>query len=338
MGFAAEPLDIGRIFQAFTAYQVSGALKGALELDLFSAIAAGDTTAAALAARTGASARGVRMLADFLVTQGMLHKNGDGYALAPIAAAFLDRRSPGYVGSAIQFLASPHLVQAFADVAAAVRRGGTAIPDEGALAPEHPMWVQFARAMAPIARMAAGLMANLLDAAHAPPWKILDVAAGHGLFGIALAGANPRAEVVALDWENVLAVARENADAAGVADRFRTIAGSAFTADYGDGYDLVLLTNFLHHFDPPTCEALLRKVHAALKPGGRAVTLEMMPDQNRVTPPEPAAFSLIMLVTTSGGDAYTFPEVERMCRNAGFAASELHDLPPSFQRVVISRK
>jgi len=97
-------------------------------------------------------------------------------------------------------------------------------------------------------------------------------------------------------------------------------------------------TNFLHHFDPPTCEALLRKAHAALKPGGRAVTLEMMPDANRVTPPEPAAFSLIMLVTTPGGDAYTFPEVEQMCRNAGFAASELHDLRPSFQRVVISRK
>jgi len=79
-------------------------------------------------------------------------------------------------------------------------------------------------------------------------------------------------------------------------------------------------------------------VHRALKPAGRAVTVEFVPNEDRVSPPEAATFSLTMLVTTPGGDAYTFTELERMMRNAGFARSELHELPPSFHRVVISTK
>jgi cyclopropane fatty-acyl-phospholipid synthase-like methyltransferase len=166
--------------------------------------------------------------------------------------------------------------------------------------------------------------------------KVLDIAAGHGLYGIALARENPQAEVVALDWPNVLTVARENAKAAGVADRFRTIAGSSFTAEFGDGYDLALLVHFLPDLDPPTCEQLLAKVRAALVPGGRAVVLGLVPNEDRVSPQVAAATGLLMLATTPGGDAYTFADLDQMCRNAGFDRTELHDLPPSPERVVIA--
>jgi ubiquinone/menaquinone biosynthesis C-methylase UbiE len=168
--------------------------------------------------------------------------------------------------------------------------------------------------------------------------KILDIAAGHGLYGIAFAEKNPSAQIVALDWPTVLVVARENAEKAGVSDRYSTIEGSAFDADLGQGYDLVLLTNFLHHFDPPTCEMLLKKVHAALKDGGRAVTLEFVPNEDRISPPEVAGFSVMMLGSTPAGDAYTFSELDKMFKNAGFKQSEMHDLPPTIERVVISEK
>lgn len=260
---------VARVFQGFTAYQLSAALKGAIELDLFSAIAEGNATAEALATRCQASTRGVRILCDYLAAVGFLHKTDGRYTLDPESGPLLDRHSPLYVGSAIRFLASPVVMQSFADVAGAVRKGGTVVDAGGATAPEHPMWVDFARAMAPLAGFVAQLLANLLDADAGRPWHVLDIAAGHGLFGITLAARNPRASVVALDWANVLTVAEENARAAGVADRFRTVPGSAFTVDYGRDYDLVLLTNFLHHFDEEACVAVLRKVHAALRPGGR---------------------------------------------------------------------
>ena len=327
---------VARVFQGFTAYQLSAALKGAIELDLFSAIAEGNATAEALATRCQASTRGVRILCDYLAAVGFLRKTDGRYTLDPESGPLLDRHSPLYVGSAIRFLASPVVMQSFADVAGAVRKGGTVVDAGGATAPEHPMWVDFARAMAPLAGLAAQLLANLLDADAGRPWHVLDIAAGHGLFGITLAARNPRASVVALDWANVLTVAEENARAAGVADRFRTVPGSAFTVDYGREYDLVLLTNFLHHFDEEACVAVLRKVHAALRPGGRAVTVEMISDENRVTPPEAATFALVMLAGTPGGDAYPFSEFERMFHRAGFARSELHPLPPGFLRAVIS--
>ena len=169
-------------------------------------------------------------------------------------------------------------------------------------------------------------------------WRVLDIAAGHGVYGITIARQNPNARIVALDWENVLKVARENAQAAGVADRFSTIAGSAFDVDFDGAYDLVLLPNFLHHFDPPTCEKLLRKVRAALRPGGRAVAVEFVPNDDRVSPPMPANFSLVMLATTPAGDAYTFREYAEMFRHAGFTHCENVPLAPTFHTAVIAHR
>jgi cyclopropane fatty-acyl-phospholipid synthase-like methyltransferase len=164
------------------------------------------------------------------------------------------------------------------------------------------------------------------------------VAAGHGLFGIAFARRYPSVEVVAVDWPEVLAVAEDNARAAGVGGRYRSMPGSAFEVDWGRGYDLVLLANFLHHFDPPTCERLLARARAALGEGGRAVSVEFVPDDGRTSPPPAAGFSLVMLCSTPGGDVYTFPELDGMLRRAGFSRSELHPLPPSPQHAIISHR
>jgi ubiquinone/menaquinone biosynthesis C-methylase UbiE len=220
----------------------------------------------------------------------------------------------------------------------AVRKGGTAIDNEGTVKPDNPIWVKFARAMAPMMMMPSQLIPKLVDPNPDRKLKILDIAAGHGLFGIGFAQNNPQAEIHAVDWKAVLEVAKENAQKAGVADRYHTIEGSAFEVEYGSGYDLVLITNFLHHFDPPTNETLLRKIHAALADGGRAVTLEFVPNDDRVTPPESAGFSIVMLAGTPNGDAYTFAELEKMFANAGFSRSTIHPLPPTIQQVVISEK
>ncbi len=325
-------------FETINAYQQTASLKAAIELDLFTAIGEGNWTAAAIARRCGASERGTRILCDYLVVIGFLTKEGSQYGLTPDSAMFLDRRSSACVASAVTFLISTHLMDAFKDLEAAVRKGGTAMGEAGTLVPENPMWVEFARSMAPFMALPAELITRLVDAAAGKKWKVLDIAAGHGLFGIAIAKHNPNAEIFAVDWPNVLAVAKKNAQAAGVAARYRTIPGSAFDVDFGSGYDLALLTNFLHHFDVPTCEKFLRNVYGAITPGGRAVTLEFVPNEDRVSPPIAAKFSVVMLSTTPSGDAYTFSEYERMFRSAGFQSSELHPLPPTPGQVVISHK
>jgi len=325
-------------FQTVNSYQRTEALKAAIELEVFTAIGEGNAAVPEIAKRCQTSERGMRILCDYLCIMGFLAKDGGRYSLTQDSAVFLDKRSPAYLGGAIEFLLSPMLTDGFKDLAAAVRKGGAVISEEGVVAPEHPIWVKFARAMAPTMAMPSQLMAKLVDEKADRKLKILDIAAGHGLFGIAFAKNNPQAEIVALDWAPVLEVAKENARNAAVSERYNTIEGSAFDIDYGSGYDLVLLTNFLHHFDMATCEALLRKVRAALADGGSAVTLEFVPNEDRISPPEAAGFSMMMLAGTPSGDAYTFSELESMFSNAGFARSEIHPLPPSIEQVVISHK
>jgi ubiquinone/menaquinone biosynthesis C-methylase UbiE len=330
------PPSPGLFFQTVNAYQRTGAIRAAVDLDLFTGIGEGKTSAAELAARSGAAERGVRILCDALVVMGFLLKGDGRYALTPDSATFLDRRSQAYAGGITEFLLAPTLIDSFARATDAVRKGGTALPGEGTVDDENPVWVKFARAMGPVMAMPAELLAKLVNGESSKPIRVLDVAAGHGLFGIAFAKLNPNARVVALDWKSVVAVAGENAQAAGVADRFDSIEGSAFDVDLRGPYDVVLLPNFLHHFDPPTCESLLRRVRAALGDGGRAVVLEFIPDEDRAGPPDSVMFALVMLATTPAGDAYTFAEYERLFRAAGFSRSELHPLPPTMERVVIA--
>ncbi|MGO9463768.1 MAG: SAM-dependent methyltransferase [Isosphaeraceae bacterium] len=325
-------------FDTISAYQRTEALRAAIELDLFSLVAAGRQTVTELADACRAAQRGIRILADYLTILGFLHKHGDRYELTADAKAFLDRESPAYLGGAVSFMLAPELTESFRQLTAAVRRSGTAVSDEGTVSHDNPIWVEFARAMAPLMRMPAQLLADLAGGDPQQPLRVLDVAAGHGLFGITIADRYHQAHVTALDWPNVLAVAAENARRAGVAKRYALRPGSAFDVDWGGPYDIVLLTNFLHHFDVPACEQLAAKAYAALAPGGRALTLDFIPEPDRVTPPATATFALAMLATTAHGDAYTFAEFQAIFARAGFLRSEFHALPPTTQQAVVSYK
>ncbi|HEY6943538.1 MAG TPA: class I SAM-dependent methyltransferase [Candidatus Acidoferrum sp.] len=327
-----------RIFNTMVAFQETEALKAAIELDIFTAIADGANAAAALAATTGASERGVRILCDFLTIREFLAKKGNEYSLTQESAVFLNRRSPVCLATMINFLASPWSRKNFGALAEAVRKGGTASETGDHTKAHEEIWVNFARSMAPLTIPAAEFIAGLAGAAEGKPCKVLDIAAGHGMYGITVAKCNPNAQVVAVDWPAVLEVAKENAAKSGVAGRHSTKPGSAFETEFGEGYDYVLLTNILHHFDIPACEKLLRRVHEALKRGGKAITLEFVPNEDRVTPPMAAAFSLVMLAGTDAGDAYTFAQYEKMFNKAGFANTTLHPVPEMPQQVLVSEK
>ena len=306
-----------RFFNVTNAYQQTEAIKSAIELDLFSAIAEGKTTAPAIAQRCHASERGIRILCDFLTIHGLLTKQDDQYGLAPDTAFFLNRQSPAYLGSSISFLLAPHIRLAHNSLTEAVRRGGTAM-GSGTLQAENPDWVIFAEAMMPLLMMSAQLTAAELRKGGESN-KVLDISASSGIWGISVAKQNPNAHIYGADWKNVLTIAERNAKLMGVASRYHLIPGNAFEVDLGTGYDLILIPNFLHHFDLPTCTDFMRKVYAALVPGGRAAIVEFVPNPDRVTPPTAAAFSMMMLATTPSGDAYTYAELEKVSKDAGFS-------------------
>ncbi len=324
----SEPTP-ARIFDTLLYSQLRGdALKAAIELKVFTAIADGATGPDAIAAKCGASRRGIAALCDFLTVNGFLTKDGTKYDLAPDSRLFLNEHSPAYVGAAAAFLARN---QAFVNLAETVRTGVAPDEDPG------DMWPLFAQSMLPLAAPAARAVAERLDVASLGAIDVLDIAASHGEYGLAIARLNAQARIVGLDLPQVVEFAARRAQQGGFADRYRTIAGSAFDEALRGPYDLVLLPNLLHSFEREANARLLAKIFAALKPGGRLGTVEFVPNEDRVSPPWPAQFSLVMIAQNSG-DTYTFAELEAALRAAGFEKSEAFALPPSPQTLVVSYK
>jgi len=327
-----------RFWQVLTGFQMTAALKAAIELEVFTKIAEGNKTAASIASATGSAERGIRILCDTMTVLGFLTKQGNEYALADDAALFLDKNSRAYLGGMIDFILGPTQRRGFDDLTNAVRQGGSTVTGDGSVDPESPMWATFARSMTGMMMPSALKMASELGYEKDAAIKVLDIAAGHGMFGITIAQHYPNAEIYAVDWKVVLAVALENAEKFGVADRYHKIEGSAFDVDLGDGYDVILNTNFLHHFDIPTCETFLQRCNKALKDDGQLLTLEFIPNEDRISPPGEALFPLVMLAATPAGDAYTLTELTAMLKNAGFSRNEHRPMPGMPQHWLVSRK
>jgi 2-polyprenyl-3-methyl-5-hydroxy-6-metoxy-1,4-benzoquinol methylase len=332
------PPTPGTVFEMLLAYQRTAALKAAIDLNVFGAISDGPQDVSSIARHCSASERGIRILCDFLCIHGILVKESGRYRHSPTSAAFLDPRSPSSLASIAQFLSNKAIREPYDRLDEIVRNGRTVLPGEGSVEPENPIWVQFAESMAPMMGPLAGPLGAVVLEGFSGPMRVLDIAAGHGLFGVEIAKQNPQARVTGLDWAPVLRVALDNARKAGVQDRYDMLPGSAFEVDFGGPYDAILLTNFLHHFDVPTCVSLLKKVRGAMRSGGRVATLEFVPNEDRISPPMPAAFSMTMLATTPAGDAYTLSELTAMCHDAGFGGVTSHPIPMSPHTIVMARK
>src|SRR5690242_13116136 len=144
-------------FQTINAYQQTEALKAAIDLEVFTAIGEGNTSVAEIAKRCDASEKGIRVLCDYLTIMGMLTKENNKYGLTLDSSVFLDKHSPAYLGGATEFLCDPTLTEPSRNMTQAVRKGGTTLEGDGSVSHDNPVWVKFARAMAPMMAMPAQL-------------------------------------------------------------------------------------------------------------------------------------------------------------------------------------
>ena len=327
----SEP-NPGLVWDTMTAHHRSAALKAGIELGLFNALGDGPQTAAALAQRAGVPERGMRILCDFLTIHGLVAKSDNLYQHTPTSAVFLDEKSPASMAPTLPFMMNSKIMAASTVLTETIRLGHTAL-DEPLAGEEVVEWVTFARSMHPMMSAAAEFIADKVMAAGTPV-KVLDVAASHGLFGIAIAKRVPSCEIVALDFSSILEVTLENARAADVT--LTPLPGSAFTADLGTGYDAILVTNLFHHFSIEDNTSLMKRFRAALRPGGQMITLEMIPNADRISPPAAASFSMMMLCNTPLGDAFTMDEYNHMLDASGFGPREVMDVPMSPQQLLVA--
>jgi len=332
-GAVTAPPSPARFFQVMHAYQQTAALKAAIELDLFTAIGEGLGSVALLAKRIKASERGTRALCDFLVVMGFVTKAGEFYGLTPDSSFFLDKNSQAYIGGATRFLASPDITSAYNNFADIVRSGGPR-PNADIGSGERLVWVDFARGMGPMSRVVAELTERVIHSTSEV--KVLDLAASHGMYGIAVARHNPKARIVAADWPSVLAVAKENAERAGVADRLTLLPGDLLKVPFGTGFDVVLIPNLLHMWDRATINVMLKKIHGALAPNGRIVIVEFVANDDRVSPAGAASFIMNMVANTAGGNVYTSSEYREMLAESGFTGFQATPLPPAEHTAIVA--
>lgn len=312
------------LMQLMQGAQVCGLFKSSIELGVYEKLAAGAKSASEVARAIDCPERSTRILLDALAVLGLVEKSGDGYALAPTSRMFLVPGMPTYLGEMVQVFASDMMWNGAHRFTDAVRKGGTVL-DAHAETPGNSFWETFARVTGALAVPGGMALDGLLDGwlRDRAEVRVLDVAAGSGLYGFVLA-KRPNVKLTALDWPNVLEETKKQAARFGVdAARVRYLPGNLFEADYQGPYDLILLSHVYHHFDPPTCEALTKRVAAALAPGGRVAIHDLLYDAE-LKNPMGALFSTTMLLWTRKGEAYSAEQYQGWLRSAGLTPSGVY--------------
>lgn len=156
--------------------------------------------------------------------------------------------------------------------------------------------------------------------------RMLDVGGGPGTYCIELCRRRPELNATLMDRILPLDVARENIEAAGFEDRIERRLGDAITDEYGENYDLVLISQLLHAYGPAENARIVRKGAEALRPGGCMIINEFALLRGRNEPAQAAVFGVNMLVNTDEGRAYEACKIEGWMRDAGLVDLRREDL------------
>lgn len=323
---AGQPVTPERIMQYAWGYAPPLILEAAIRHRIFDVLDNGPATVEQLRNLTGASARGLRNIANALVGLGLLAKDGERYALVPESAAFLVSTKPAFLGGMLKHC-STQLIPRWLKLAEVVRSGrpASSVNQEG----EGTKFFQdFVEDLFPFNYASARRLAYVLGLATAKePMSVLDLAAGSGVWGIALAQASPQVRVTAVDWPDVITVTRRVAERFKLADRFRFVAGDLDKADFGTGHQVAVLGHILHSEGEQRSRTLLKRTFAALAPGGTIAIAEFLTNASHSGPPNATIFAVNMLVNTDEGDTYSFEEIGAWLEEAGFRKARLVDSP-----------
>jgi 2-polyprenyl-3-methyl-5-hydroxy-6-metoxy-1,4-benzoquinol methylase len=311
-------------------------LEAAIKFRLFDLLDPSAKTAKELAAQSGASVRGLTAILNALVGLDLLARRGDRYTLTPESAAFLVSTKPGYHGGFFGHM-THQLIPNWLRLAEAVRTGRPVEP-ENQQATGAEFFAEFVAAIFPLSYRAAQVLGEHLGIPKSTsPVSVLDLAAGSGVWGIALAQQSKQVGIRAVDWPRVLEVTKTMAKRHGVGDRLKTSPGDLLEADFGTGHQVATLGHILHSEGRERSRRLLRKTFKALAPGGTIAISEFIPNDARTGPAVPLIFAVNMLVFTEAGNTFTFPEISEWLVEAGFENPRRLEAPAPSPLVLATR-
>lgn len=290
---------------------------------VFDILDAGPMNIEQVSAATGASVRGLAAIMNALVGLQFLAKDGEGlYSLTPESATFLVSTKPAFHGGMIRHT-SEQLLPKWLSLNEVVATGNPA----GAVNREGPggeFFQQFVTDILPLSYPSAQALARHLNLQSA---TVLDLAAGSGVWGIALAQSSGQVHVTAFDWVTVIPVTRNTVARFGLSDRFSFIEGDLLGTDFGQNYDVATLGHILHSEGEERSRALLAKTYHSLAPGGTIAIAEFLVNADRTGPLNGLLFAVNMLVNTDAGNTYSFEEIGAWLAEAGFVNARLLEAP-----------
>lgn len=303
------------------------AIGAAVQNGVFDALASGPKDLAELEKATGCSIRGLTAIADFLVGIELLQKDSSArFSLTPESEMFLVKSKPTFHGAIFRPLIES-IIPAFLELNSIVRTGRPA-QEVNSEPIGSPFFQELVLDLFPINYAGAKTLAERLAAQGLPkPASVLDLAAGSGVWGVAVAQASPAVQVTAVDWPPVLEVAKKIATRFGVIDRFTFSPGDLLQADFGTNHGLATLGHILHSEGEERSRELLKKTFQALAPGGIIAIAEFLVNADRTGPLSGLIFSINMLVNTETGRTYSFEELSAWLRQAGFVEPRLLEVP-----------
>jgi 2-polyprenyl-3-methyl-5-hydroxy-6-metoxy-1,4-benzoquinol methylase len=320
-GAALTPMTLMDTAWGFTRTQV---LKSGVELDLFTEIDRGNDTLEALVRATGASDRGLRILLNALAGLQVLDKSEGRYQLTESGRTFLSRNSPAYMGEWLLHVNA--LMPAWAQLTEVVRTGKPSRQVEDG-ADKGEFFTKIVGGLFTMNRPGARAAANAV-VGDRRGLRVLDVGAGSGVWGITFAERDPEARVTLVDYPKVLEIAKRFVGDHGMAERFTYVAGSFREVELGQAdFDIAILGHICHAEGAENTQALLRRLHRALKPGGDLVIAEFLADEERRAATLPLLFAVNMLVNTEEGDTYTFAEMSAWLTECGFVNVRRLEVP-----------
>ncbi len=317
-----------KIFETYFAQIQTAVLVTGAELEVYTHIKNGHSTAVEIAKAAQASPRGMEILLNSLVALNFLTKSSDTYQLVPLSEKFLVKDNPAYLGDFVQ-IADWHRKDLM-HLTEAVRTGksfSNLEQEEG----EEINKILVPR-LFPATYRSAKVAAEALGIGKT--WKnldVLDVGAGSGVWGIAFAGLDAGTKVTALDLPGILEITRKFVDRFGLNDRISYLPGDLRKIDFGrERYDLVILGDICHNQGAETSRRLFSRIHRSLKRGGKLLIAEFIPDDERSSAVAPLLFAVIMLMATTEGNTFTMKEYREWLQGAGFQSiATIHTPGPS---------
>jgi len=285
-----------------------------VRLGVFEALASESHSAASLAAALRLDQSCLELLLRSLVFCNYLELDGQRYALSALGR---DTMISGAAKELSGFVQWNYTQWEFVGHLEELVRTGRGLEFHSTLT-DTERWRHYQTAMLETARFDAPILAKRVPVRRGAT-RLLDLAGSHGLMGAAICRKHPPMRSTVIDLPAAIAHARPLGEREGLTDIVEHREGDLLNDELGTDWDVVVLSNILHHFSPRDVQRIITRAFGALNAEGTVAVWELERPAPDKAPSEGDGIALFFRLTSTAA-AYSGDEYARWLVDAGFSS------------------